>query len=202
MAREENDFYPTPDDLAVAITQRVGLMVPPKTIDSLIEPSAGSGAFVRPMRAFWSQHQITAIDIEPHEPALVAAGASSIIQADWKEWISKAYVPNPVLVLGNPPFSVAEDHIRVGLDYLPPTSHIVFLLKLNFIGGTDRAEHFWRLQQLKWIVPIAGRPSFVKGKKAMNDTNEYGVFFWEVGYAGPPLLALPHIFWKKKRGKK
>jgi hypothetical protein len=193
--RQANDFYPTPAPLAVAICRRIAKVLPNGHFD-VIEPSAGAGAFVRPLRELWSLQPLIAIDIDPNVEALRAAGADDIHTADWGTWVKTYRVDGPTLVVGNPPFSLAHEHISAGLDYLLPGSHICFLLKLNFFGGKERERVFWRQGQLRYLIPIIGRPTFVKGEKASNDTNEYGVFIWEVGFSGRPEILFPHIFWK------
>lgn len=193
--RQENDYYPTPDPLAAAICKRLGEVLFNGHFD-VIEPSAGSGAFVRPLREIWGLQPLIAVDIEPNVQALHDAGADEIYKADWVEWVRSYKIDGPTLVVGNPPFSKATEHISAGLDYLLPGSHICFLLKLNFFGGKDRELTFWRQGQLRFLIPIIGRPSFVKGEKSSTDTNEYAVFIWEVGYAGPPVVLFPHIIWK------
>ena len=192
--RQENDFYPTPDPLAVAICERVAKLLPPHHFE-VIEPSAGAGAFVRPLREIWGLQPIIAIDIEPNVQALRDAGADDVFKADWVSWIQTYRIDGPTLVVGNPPFSLAKEHVLVGLDYLLPSSHICFLLKQNFFGSRDRLS-LWNQGQLRYFIPIIPRPSFVKGEKSSTDTNEYAVFIWEVGYSGKPTIELPHIVWK------
>ena len=193
--RQVNDFYPTPDLLAVAICKRLSEVLPNGHFD-VIEPSAGAGAFVRPLRELWGLQPLIAIDIAPDTAALRAAGADDVFQADWVSWVRSYRIDGPTLVIGNPPFSLAHEHITAGLDYLLPGSHICFLLKLNFFGGKEREKVFWRQGQLRYLIPIIGRPTFVKGEVASNDTNEYGVFIWEVGFPGRPEILFPHIIWK------
>lgn len=192
--RAENDYYPTPDALASCICSRVASVLEPIHFD-IIEPSAGSGAFVRPLRLIWQLQPLIAIDINPNVPALDQAGADEIVTGDYVEWLHKFKCEGPVLVIGNPPFSLAALHIAESLDYLVPGSHIAFLLKMNFFGSKDR-QPFWRLGQLRYFIPILGRPSFVKGEKSSTDFNEYAVFIWEVGYSGKPEILFPHIVWK------
>jgi hypothetical protein len=169
-------------------------VLPPTHFD-VIEPSAGAGAFVRPLRELWGLQPLIAIDIEPNTQALNDAGADEVHQADWVTWVRSYKIDGPTLVAGNPPFSLAKEHVLAGLDYLLPGSHICFLLKQNFFGSRDRLG-FWKQGQLRYFIPIVPRPSFVKGEKSSTDTNEYAVFIWEVGYAGPPVILFPHIIWK------
>ena len=201
MARQANDSYPTPQPVARAVAQAVHELYPDKT--SIIEPSAGSGVFVQEARQLWPYTTvITAIEKdERHKDALFGSGANLVYLCEFESWIQAApAVPNQ-LVLGNPPFSLAESHISLMLDYLLPGTPICLLLKMNFLCSKRRAENFWPKRQLKYIRPFDTRPSFVKGPVADNDTNEYATFIWEVGYDGPATILFPHITWTKTSTK-
>jgi hypothetical protein len=165
----------------------------------IIEPSAGTGHFVRAARVEWPNKEIHAVDVNSEFSApCLEAGASKFHLGDWPQVLRDWQPVFSVLVLGNPPFSLAVEHILIALDYLFPGSRIAFYLKMNFFGGVDREKKLWRQRQLKHVIPIIGRPSFKKTKKASNDTNEYGLFIWEVGWDGPATVELPHIHWRKK----
>lgn len=202
--RRVADFYPTPDLLALACCRAMF------TISSMpswiLEPSAGSGAFVRAARQVWGPRQlIFAVEMrkEEHDNLLscdtAADGVSISSLEDFLQepsFLSK----EKVLVIGNPPYSLAQEHIMLLLDYLLPGSRIAFLLKLGFLGTKTRADLLWKQGQCKYVWPILGRPSFVKSERASSDVNEYALFVWEVGYTGPTIVKFPHIRWKKERG--
>lgn len=195
--RREADYYPTPDRLAVACCRALVQFCPrPKRI---LEPSAGAGAFVRAVRQVWPDAHLTAVELRGEEhDSLVASGADQVVIDEFKKFLMASLLSEPVLVVGNPPYSLAQEHIMLLLDYLPPGSLIAFLLKLGFMGTKDRADLLWKQGQCHYIKPILGRPSFVKGGQSTSDVNEYGLFIWEVGYTGPTIVHWPHIRWKEK----
>lgn len=202
--KEPFDNYPTPDQLAKAIVKRLREMYGPRRL--LVEPSAGNGVFVRHMREAWNPDvaAIWAVDIRDEKSAVLGAGASYFHQGDWVEWVrliaaskSAGWGTEVPLLIGNPPFSLAQAHLEASFKHLPLRSNICFLLRYGFLGGKDRTKTFWQVaggQFLRHLIPIAPRPSFVKGK---NDNSEYAVFIWEVGYDGPATV-LPHILWEKR----
>lgn len=199
--RNENDFYSTPQPLANSATKAVLGLIGAGS-DFVIEPSAGNGPFVRAVRTLLPDVAIHAIEIRSEEyEACIAGGANSFTCGDFSQIIEAWQPQGKPLVIGNPPFSLAEKHISDCLDFLLPGSHVAFYLKLNFFGAAKR-EPLWALGQLKYLVPIIGRPSFKTTKKASNDTNEYGIFVWEVGFAGRAQIILPPIRWKEARAKK
>lgn len=199
--RTENDFYPTPDQLALAISQRLHQLWPNPTV--IIEPSAGHGAFVRHFKTLWDR-PVVAIEIQESARVPLLNAKADMVEIDsFENWIRKYAFPGPsllstprgVLMAGNPPFSLAQEHIILALDYLMPGSWIAFLLKVNFFGSYDRVNGVWKRGELKHFIPIVPRPSFKTTEKSSNDSNEYGVFIWEVGYQGYASI-LPHIVWK------
>lgn len=202
--REGVDFYPTPDLLALACCKAASEIVP--FPGYILEPSAGSGAFVRAARTVWgSRHPIHAVELrqEEHDNLLscdTAADGVSICSLEDFLLGPSFVAKEKVLAIGNPPYSLAQEHIMLLLDYLLPGSTIAFLLKLGFLGTKTRADLLWKQGQCKYVWPILGRPSFVKSDRASSDVNEYALFVWEVGYTGPTFVRWPHIRWKKERG--
>ena len=195
--RREADFYPTPDALALACCQAVRKLVPRPHI--ILEPSAGSGAFVRAAMQTWGVNVIS-VEIRPEAVAeLEKLKAGNVYQMDFQEFLKMIPLERGTLVIGNPPYSLAQAHIMTCLDYLLPGDSIAFLLKLGFLGTKDRADALWKIGQCKYLLPILGRPSFVKGTHATSDVNEYGLFVWEAGYNGPMTVLFPHIRGKKER---
>jgi hypothetical protein len=195
--RTDNDFYPTPQPLVDAICQRLFHVVDPASFQFIVEPSAGSGNFIQAIRRFWPNYPVYAIDIRMEAgPDCMAKGATQFTVGDWPN-IAFNWKPQAKgFVVGNPPFSQAEAHIKAVMDFMLPGTTLAFLLKLNFLGGKEREHVLWRLGQLKHLIPIVGRPSFKKTELASTDNNEYGLFIWEVGFTGLPTVLFPHIEWK------
>ena len=106
------------------------------------------------------------------------------------------------MVIGNPPFSLAAEHVAAAYQTLTPGSHIAFLLKMDFKSGAKRAAEFWPQFPYKFEIPVVGRASFKTTELASNDTHELSVFLWEVGWTGPSVTQWPHIYWKERRERK
>jgi hypothetical protein len=202
--RTDNDFYPTPWPLPLKICQRMkrdlGNWVP----DVIIEPSAGSGAFVRAAKMVWPDIPVVAVELRTEEQDnLRQAGADMIFPGPLESFFREYMPPMKVLAIGNPPFSLADQHIKLLLDFLHPGSWISFLLKLNFESGRDRALGFWARKETHYDnkIPIVGRPSFKKTELATNAQDEYAQWNWHVGHVGEGKTNWPHIFWKGKHGQ-
>lgn len=198
--RSENDFYPTPEPVALSICRRVFELHP--HFDLIIEPSAGSGVFVRAVKQLWAC-PVHAIELREEERSnLSLAGADEVFIQPFEEWMIGEQAAFCPLYIGNPPFSRAAKHVELILDYAFPGTWIAFLLKMNFFGSHGRVP-FWRigLPQLRYLIPLIPRPSFKTTERASNDTNEYATFIWEVGYTGKPQI-LPPIIWREERQKR
>lgn len=199
--RVKHDSYPTPYPLAKAIVDRLDLRMGMR----ILEPSAGKGNFIKALRGRLgtgkfedgrAHADITAIDIVDHAAACMEMGASRFITGDCVEIAKKAAATDERcdLIIGNPPFAVAEEHIRALIPLLAPNGTLAFILRVNFYGSVSRwavdpkrpdVEPFWRKFPEYEFWPIVPRPSFglnKKGKKGTDGT-EYAVFLWrrEVG---------------------
>ncbi len=197
------DAYQTPDQLAVAICDRLHRVV--TSPSEIMEPSAGAGAFVRAARARWPDAHVAAVDIDPgYRGALEQAGAHIVLADDWTVFARalanmQAEDGPERLVLGNPPFRQAQAHVEAALEWLRDGDRLAFLLRINFLGAKERVS-FWRRPGLEWMAPIAPRPSFGLNKhgKPGSDGTEYAVFCWRKGFRGSPRIARP-ITWQPPR---
>lgn len=193
MSRDEFDFYPTPDPVAKAVTQAIFEQSPNPPV--IVEPSAGSGVFVRHARVLWPTTPLLAVELDGRHQSLLTSGASQVYFETWETWLARAAttLPAGTLVFGNPPFSLAAEHIGLALDLLKPGCRISMLLKMNFMCSKKRAEGFWPRRQLRWLRPFDTRPKFIVG--GSSDNNEYSLMTWEVGFTGNAEIVFPHISW-------
>lgn len=207
--KEEDENYPTPTSLCLAITAKVKELVTGADVGrfNLLEPSAGAGSMVRAMAATWPGRPIVAVDPRPkHKGMCEAAGASlffpgtfeSLIADHWQVFpaVQEVLSTQQILAVGNPPFSLAQKHLELMFKNFSKGSYICFLLRFGFLGGKERNLSFWDFQglpYLRYLVPITPRPSFVKGR---NDNSEYGLFIWKVGNTEPAEIKSA-IVWEK-----
>jgi len=195
------DICLTPAELAAAIcTQLAQDGVTPRGI---LEPSAGEGAFIRAAYGAWPGSRVVAIEIRPEcAPLLSSANAAAVVTSDLLTWLdteSGRRTTNAAdLVLGNPPFSQAEKHIRALFGAMKPGAHLAFLLRTGFYESLQRLP-FWRDFPEKTFSPIVPRPSFKQNKhgRSGTDSQSYGLFVWQVGGDGAPRRT-PHLVWRDR----
>lgn len=196
--RSAFDFYPTPDGLALACCAHLDdhMLAIGVDIDGLIiEPSCGAGPFVRAARATWPSTRIRAFDIRPDAAEQMKdSGAEFEVRNSLSRWGGR--LPN--LIIGNPPYSAAEAHIRCALAQLAPGGTLAFLLRLGFFGSDERVP-FFREHPVHALAPIAQRPSFTAD--GGTDGADYGLFVWIRPWGletPPPARLLPPIVWKPR----
>lgn len=170
--RREFDLYPTPPDHARAALKLVSLARP----RSILDPGAGAGVWGEHARHLWPAAWIEGVEIRdaPHPPAY-----SAWHTADFMAWDAPRRYD---MVIGNPPYALAEPMVRKCLDLLEPGGFLVFLLRLAFLEGQARAVGLWRECPPKWVAVCDKRPSFTGD----GNTNATAFMFviWRKGWQG------------------
>ena len=178
--REEADAYFTPRSHALTCA---GLLeVRPRM--RVLEPSAGTGAFVT---ALFDVHGVVAEAVERRPEAAVAIRhciPGHEVQVRTTRFEDVAEPGAFDVIVGNPPYVVAHEHIQHGLYLLREGGSLGFLLRLNFLATAKRYRLFrdhppWRV----YVLPE--RPDFTGGG---GDATEYAFMVWRKGFAGDTVV--------------
>lgn len=180
--RHPDDAYLTPQPLANAIALALARYIPAP--QSILEPSAGEGAFVNAAQLAWPRARIQAV-----EPRYEAGSRLTVptYHGVLEEYCHRTPESIFDLALGNPPYIRAEAHVAL---CRAQARTVAFLLRMSFLGSRRRASTLWSKPGLMYLMPLAQRPSFTGGG---TDTSEYAVFIWERGFDGRPTV-LPHLW--------
>ena len=175
MSRVAFDAYQTPDNVAVVCVRTLvdrGLLRPAHTV---IEPSCGTGSFIRAMRPHVAR--IHAVDVDPAVRISIGSDyADSGFIEDFAETTKTAD-----WVIGNPPYKHAAEHTGHALKLAP---RVAFLLRLSFLESESRRS-FWAMHPPAEVHVLCRRPSFTGGG---TDYMSYGWFVWLDGCIAPPIL--------------
>jgi hypothetical protein len=196
--REPWDDYPTPMSWAVPCASAV-LGLVEYEVSHVIEPAAGQGNFIRALKiSFPSDVIYHAHELQAKYAPLLQSVASYVTIGDWaKGCIDEADARGPVpgcepmvLVIGNPPYNLAEEFVLNSFMPLVDGEYVAFLLRVNFLAGKARAKEFYPKAGLKYVLPFDGRPKFRPGKngKMGSDATEYAMFMFQKGYKGPATI--------------
>ena len=178
--RKPNDFYPTPPNVCrsvIQVAKQVGALKCYNNNLTVLEPSAGDGAFFRGLRnqGFSCYTHM----VEPHEKPWIDPNDQRclVFQTTLEEFNRKVFRSGHGygLIIGNPPYSLAEEHVRLCLGMLSPGGSLVFLLRLSFLESKKR-EVFWSENPCSSVHVFSRRPSFTANSKT--DCAAYAVFVW------------------------
>ena len=161
------DRFYTPDALAASIVARLAERIPePATI---LEPSAGGGAFVRACRVRWPSARIIAIDLDPE-----AVGVALADDGQTGDFLA-ADLPRVDLVIGNPPFTGANAIAQVSRAR-ELGAVVCFILPWGPMGGAARWRCHASVAPPRWAWCITPRPW-------PDNARETAAFVWT---EGPP----------------
>lgn len=167
--RREADFYETPPESVEALLRSYKAI---EYGDKILEPSAGSGAIIQVLRSLGYDNDIDAVEIRPEETVnLYRSGATDVFIEDYLKFSKRKYD----LIIGNPPYSLAQEFIDKSLELLTPGGRLVFLLRTNFLESEKRFN-WWSDKIPSGLYVLHKRPSFT-GKGT--DATSYSWFIWD-----------------------
>lgn len=166
------DAYYTPVKLACRLVGQSPVMGVGETV---LEPHAGGGAFVAALVG--TAATVSALDVNPDAPGLAMVPEDRRFIGDF---LSHKHEYD--WVVGNPPYSDAEAHVRHALSIARKGA--AFLLRLAFLESAGR-EDFWRANTPSRVIVLTRRPSFTGGG---TDNCAYGWFIWHKQAKGPTTL--------------
>lgn len=173
--RRELDAYYTPRALADALVGHIPVPVPARSLlPRILEPSVGTGSFLRAARARWGQVETWGLDLDPTAAGLAVADHARVgdFLADgsldgWPEAFD--------VVIGNPPYAEAEAHVRRALACTRRLGVCAMLLRMGFLESIERFQ-FWQGHAPLCVYVLAQRPSFTGGGTDKGQC--YGWFVW------------------------
>lgn len=194
--RSERDFYPTPTPLIYAACNRLkddeGIKPYFAGGAYVLDPGCGEGKWGNVGGSLFYKAETNGIDIQENNQA--------------KQFLDKFVVGDYLsdiflgagfdLILGNPPFSLAEQFVHRSFNLLLPGGRIFFLLRLAFLEGRKRQLSLFEKLPLKRVYVLTRRPSFFSTKKNRDttDTLAYAMFLWQDGYVGKPTI--DWLYWE------
>ena len=169
MAKIYNDKYYTDTELASYIVNKTNNIIGEHNIYSWIEPSAGNGAFIEPLKQTMKPFKM--YDIEPEH--------SEIIKSDYLN--ENFDYTKGVCVIGNPPYgrclSLAQKFFKHSIEF---ADYIAFILPISQLNNTnsfyefdliyseDLGEKYYSGTKLHCCFNIYKRPKYGYNSKPVN----------------------------------
>lgn len=146
---------------------------------NILDPGAGTGPFARALRSCWPDASMTlhGVDI-----ALVPPGRTydAWWRGDFRAWARNRPVEYDI-VLGNPPYDIAEAFIWNALHVLKPGGHLLFLLALEFMSSVGRYAGLFATAPPRHINISARRLDFTGSG---GDMRNHVFVLWTKGWRG------------------
>jgi hypothetical protein len=184
--RVKNDAYMTPPDVAkkcvLATVDTVG-----DYGGCVIEPSVGGGSFLAAAKELIPRALRFAVDIDPDAPGLKPKDQHNLV-GDWLEVRGAPF--HGAVIIGNPPYSEAELHLRHAFTMQP--LYVGALLRLGFLATESRRE-FWKEHPCDRVHVLINRPSFTGNGKT--DGADYAWFEWYFGPSIEDEVPATKLFW-------
>jgi hypothetical protein len=159
------DQHYTPAALAKAIVDRVIRYGDLRNGDTVCDPGSGQGAFTDAViSSGLSDTSVTPVDNDP-----------SAIDCRFGDFLTLNVGTGYNLVIGNPPYSLAEQFVYRAMSIIDARGTVAFLLTLQFLGSVSRRE-FFSICPPSTIDVIRPRPSFALD--GATDAREYALFRW------------------------
>jgi len=210
--REDRDLYRTRPNLAEPLTQVVvdmvkkihlgsGLLCNQKDPIYVLEPGCYDGPFLKAFNKAWDGRAplcLTGVDIID-EPEDFDSENAEYEKLDYLALTEndKSFLKSTV-ILGNPPFSLAEEFVRTSMELVDKDGVVAMLLQSGFLGAIRRREFFKQFTpwEINMLVPRAG---FVReGKSNGTDMREYILALWRP-WNPPGATQFKWLDWKEEK---
>jgi len=168
--RNEADFYATPLETVYALLDTYDDIGPG---DIILEPSAGNGNIIQALRNRGYKNFIEAVELREDETTNLMNIASEVSICDFLTDYNATCKYD--VIIGNPPYSLAQEFIDKSLELLAPGGRLIFLLRTNFLESKKRFA-WWQDKTPNGLYVLSKRPSFT-GKGT--DATSYSWFIWE-----------------------
>ena len=185
--RQKLDFYPTNKEFCRTVLTRVkenalcGLVHNRPSL--VLDPGCGNGNWGKELRHVYGDRcSLDGVDIDIQKYMQMDNHLhiyDGVIDHDFLTWeTSNRYD----LIMGNPPYYIAEEFVEKSHSLLCDTGVLVFLLKLSFVESKRRYNKYYSGVELKpdhvWVS--TRRLDFFRelGLEGSGDYKAMGVFIW------------------------
>jgi len=147
----------------------------------VLEPGCHDGPWLKAFNEHWhgkAPLYLTGVDTAP-KPKDFANKIAEYERLDYTNLTDedKELLKSEV-ILGNPPFSLAEQFLRTSIELLTSDGRLGLLLQSGFLGSRERVSLFQAFKPWE-IFMLSPRPGFIRpGQKNGTDAREYVFVTW------------------------
>lgn len=150
--RKPSDFYPTPHDVTESLMPVIKTLLP--NGGKIWEPACGDMDMSRVLE--WHGYEVTSTDLRYTGQGI---GGIDFLHDDPEEkW---GWIPDPDMIVSNPPFNLAAEFIMRALSYTP---NVAMLLKIDYWNAISRLPLF-DSHRPAFFLPLTWRPAFLEKER-------------------------------------
>lgn len=150
--RKPSDFYPTPYDVTESLMPVIQTLV--DAGGKIWEPCSGNMDMTRVLE--WHGYEVTSTDIRDTGQGI--GGFDFLNDNPEEKW---GWIPDPDMIVMNPPFSLAAEFILRALRYTPT---VACLMKIDYWNAIGRLP-LWQANMPKLFLPLTWRPAFLQKER-------------------------------------
>lgn len=150
--RKPSDFYPTPFDGTESIMPLVNRLLEPGA--KIWEPCSGDLDMSRVLE--WHGYEVTSTELR--ETGQGITGFDFLRDDPTEKW---GWIPDPDMIVMNPPFSLAAEFIQKALSYTP---NVACLVKIDYWNAISRLP-LWEKHVPAFFLPLTFRLAFLKAER-------------------------------------
>ena len=175
--RSPRDFYPTPYGLADAVVERLAYSFRYTDRPHVLDPGYGTGVWGKAVDEHFPNARITGVDIHANMDVLDSPIYGLLYHMDYLDYASKPDNWDQYdLIIGNPPYTLAEEFIRASIKLLKYSGMVAFLLRNSFLHSQKRYHGLYNDHPLNNVYFLSRRPSFTGDGKT--DADDYIIAIW------------------------
>lgn len=195
------DYYPTPPETIHLVLAALPMGLKPKVI---YDAGAGKGEWGPSIKECYPKSWLVGIELYNKPNPKLRTAYDRWMREDYLQLFSEE-VPlakelAPDLILGNPPYKLAEAFIRKSLLLLESDGVLLFLLRLAYLESADRGYGLWKDIPPQDVWVLSERPSFTGDGKT--DATAYAIYSWQKGHRPPNDVhgnPMPNLHWLLRR---
>lgn len=150
--RKPSDFYPTPYDGTESIMPLINNLMKPGA--KIWEPCAGDLDMTRVLE--WHGYEVTSTELRDTGQGIT--GFDFLRDDPTEKW---GWIPDPDMIVMNPPFSLAAEFILKALSYTP---NVACLVKIDYWNAISRLP-LWEKHIPAFFLPLTFRLAFLKEER-------------------------------------
>ncbi len=148
----------------------------------LLDLGAGPGVWGEAARARWPSAFIHGVELRSVSANPAYNEWSTMDMQEWQAYYADARIRPFDLVVGNPPYSLDEEAVRIGLERLRDGGWALFLLPITFLTSQSRRDGLFKEYPLYAYAQYSQRISWTDNGKT--PPRDHGLYLFRRGWSG------------------